>query len=277
LVLLVLLFILSLVAARALGLSGKEILLEQVKSIAAALITALVGVFLIAMFLPTPESGEIAEIQPGDITREFVQLLSTASRWRYKGNFGRYLRGKVLPSLAGRQNVHISACLIDPADEKLCGIHADYRGSINAIDKGKRFTAGTVATEVVVTIVIASWYAVNRQMSIEMFLSKSFDPMRIDSNDEAMVITVEDRRSPALRISRNHFTYSHFELQMATARQQSRRVDLTGMRKGIEVGEITAADVSAALQTAGLNVLCGRLGVDNILQACRESKNPYEN
>lgn len=277
LALLLLLFILSLAAAGALGLSGKEILLEQVKSVTSALITVLFGLFLVAMFLPTPESGEIAEVQPSDITREFVQLLSSADRWRYKGNFGRYLRGKVLPTLAGRPNVHISACLIDPTDEKLCELHADYRGSINAIDKGKRFTADTVATEVVVTIVIAAWHAVNRQMAIEIFLSKSFDPMRIDSNDEAMIITVEDRRSPALRISRNHFTYSHFELQMTTARQQSRKVDLTGIRKGIELGEMTAADVSTVLQTAGMRALCDRLGADNILTACRKSKNPYEN
>jgi len=277
LALLALLFTLSLVAAGALGLSGKEILLEQVKSVASALITALIGLILIAMFLPTPESGEMSEIQPSDITREFVQLLSGAVRWRYKGNFGRYLRGKVLPTLAGRPNVHVTACLIDPTDEKLCELHAEYRGSINAIDKGKRFTADTVATEVVVTIVIAAWYAVNRRMAIEIFLTKSFDPLRIDSNDDALIVTVEDRRSPALRISRKHFTYSHFELQMTTARQQSRKVDLTGLRKGIELGEITATDVAAVLQTAGMSALCDRLGADGILEVCRQSRNPYEN
>jgi hypothetical protein len=277
LALLLLLCILSILAAGALGLSGKEILLEQVKSIASALITALIGLFLIAMFLPTPESGEIAEVQPSDITREFIELLSGAVRWRYKGNFGRYLRGKVLPTLAGRPNVHIAACLIDPTDEKLCGQHAEYRGSINAIDKGKRFTADSVATEVVVTIVIAAWHAVNRQMAIDIFLTKSFDPIRIDSNDDAMMVTVEDRRSPALRISRKHFTYSHFELQMNTARQQSRKVNLTGIRKGIELGEMTAIDVAAVLNAAGMSDLCSRLGPDKILDACRQSRNPYEN
>ena len=277
LALLLILFILSILATRALGLSGKEILLEQVKSIASALITALIGLFLIAMFLPTPESGEIAEVQPGDINQEFIHLLSGAVRWRYKGNFGRYLRGKVLPTLAGRPNVHIAACLIDPTDEKICGLHAEYRGSINAIDKGKRFTSDSVATEVVVTIVIAAWHAVNRQMAIDIFLTKSFDPIRIDSSDDAMMVTVEDRRSPALRISRKHFTYNHFELQMNTARQQSRKVDLTGIRKGIELGEMTAIDIAAVLKVAGMSDLCIRLGADNILDACRQSRNPYEN
>jgi hypothetical protein len=277
LVLLFLLFVFCLLGARALGLTEREILLEQVKSVGSALITALLGYFLISTFIPTPDSGEIAEIRPGNITKEFEQLLSSATRWRYKGNFGRYLRGKVLPTLVGRQNVHVSACLIDPTEEKLCEHHAEYRGSINAIDKGRKFTADSVAMEVVVTIVIAAWYAVNRHMGIEVFLSKSFEPLRIDSNDDAMIITVEDRRSPALKITSNHFTYSHFELQMTTARQQARQVNLTGMRKGIELGEIEAADISAVMHRAGMTALCDKLGATDILDACRKSKNPYEN
>jgi hypothetical protein len=276
--LLIALFILSLLFTYLLGADSiKTILQDQVKSISSALITALFGFLIIVPFLPTPEKGESIEIPPGKITKEFDLLLVSANRWRYKGNFGRYLRGKVLPALSTRQNIHVIACLIDPNDSDLCETHAEYRAGINAIDKGTKYNADIVATEVVVTIIIASWYATNKNMTIEVYLSKSFDPIRIDSNDNAMILTVEDRRSPALKIPKNHFTFDHFELQMRTAKDQSRKVDLSGMRKNIQLAEIQEADIISVMSYAGLTTLCSRLGVTNILTACKQSKNPYEN
>lgn len=276
--LLVALFIISLIATYLIdGQSVIAILQTQVKSISSALITALFGFIIIVPFIPTPEKGESIEIPPGKITKEFDVLLASANRWRYKGNFGRYLRGKVLPTLSARQNIHITACLIDPADSDLCESHSEYRAGINAIDKGTRYTADLVATEVAVTIIIASWYATKRNMTIDIYLSKSFDPIRIDSNDEAMILTVEDRRSPALKISRKHFTYEHFELQMRTAKDQSRKVNLAGMSRNIQIGEIQETDVISVMSSAGLSDLCSRLGAEKILSACIKSKNPYEN
>lgn len=255
----------------------KDVILDQVKSIASALITALFGLIMILPFIPSKEKGEIIEISPKEITTEFDQLLESATRWRYKGNFGRYLRGKVLPSLTSKRNVHVTACLIDPNNHALCKAHAEYRGSINAIDKGKNYDVNTVSLEVVVTIVMASWYVANRNMDIDIYLSSAFDPIRIDSNDEAMILTVEDRRSPALKITKKHFTYEHFELQMETARKQARKTDLTGMRKGIELAEITKADIENVLNYSGMEQLCNSLTSTKILLACQQSKNPYEN
>ncbi|ALU58411.1 hypothetical protein ACA40_00470 [Pseudomonas syringae pv. lapsa] len=272
------LFLLSLITTYLMdGHSATTVILDQVKSISSALITALFGFIIIVPFIPTAEKGESLEIPPGKITKEFDLLLASANRWRYKGNFGRYLRGKVLPTLCARQNIHVTACLIDPADSDLCEAHAEYRAGINAIDKGTKYTADLVAAEVAVTIVIASWYATKRNMTIEIYLSKSFDPIRIDSNDEAMILTVEDRRSPALKISRKHFTSEHFELQMRTAKDQSKKINLEGMRKNIQIGEIQEPDVIAVMNNAGLADLCTRLGAGYLLEACIKSKNPYEN
>jgi hypothetical protein len=276
--LLVALFLISLFASYLMGEdSVKTILQDQAKSISSALITALFGFLIIVPFLPTPEKGESIEIPPGKITKEFDLLLASANRWRYKGNFGRYLRGKVLPTLSARQNIHVVACLIDPNDIGLCEAHAEYRAGINAIDKGTKYNADIVAIEVVITIIIASWYATKKNMTIEVYLSKSFDPIRIDSNDEAMILTVEDRRSPALKISKNHFTSDHFELQMRTSKDQSRKVDLAGMRKNIQLAEIQEVDIISVMDNAGLTALCNRIGAANILSACKKSKNPYEN
>lgn len=256
----------------------KEVLLNQMRSITSAIITTLFALSVISLFIPQPhEKGALLEIKAQRITGEFDELLKVATRWRYKGNFGRYLRGKVLPTLAAKQNLHVSACIIDPSNQSLCEDHATYRSRINAIDKGKRYDADEVAIEVLVTIVIAAWYVSNKNVAIDIFLSQVFDPVRIDSNDEAMILTVEDRRSPALKITRNHFTYEHFELQMQTAREQARRIKLGGMRRGIELAELKESDIEAVLKEAEMTSLCARLSPKRILQACKQSKNPYAN
>jgi ABC-type thiamine transport system ATPase subunit len=110
---------------------------------------------------------------------------------------------------------------------------------------------------------------------VELFFSASFDPVRIDSNDERMILTVEDRRRPALLVEKEHFTYEHFEMSMEFARTQGRAVELSGMRSGITLAQLEREDVSSALARAGLSDLCDKLTAERILSACREAKNPY--
>lgn len=276
--LLVSIYLISLfIAHYQLGQPFSDVILDQVKSIASALITALFGLLIIIPFIPSKEKGEIIEIPAQEITVEFEKLLDSATRWRYQGNFGRYLRGKVLPTLASKTNVQVLACLIDPANQELCARHAEYRGNINAIDKGKKYDSATVSLEVMVTIVIAAWYARNKGMDISIFLSGKFDPIRIDGSDEAMILTVEDRRSPALKITQKHFTANHFNLQMQTARDQARKINLGGMRHGIQLAEIDSNDVESVLATADLGESCKKITAQAIAAACITSKNPYEN
>ena len=259
------------------GESIKDIAYEQIKAIGGALLTVLFAFLFVIPFFPVKKKGAIEELHPQQITLEFDELLSNANRWRYRGNFGRYFRGKVLPTLSGRQNVHVSACLFDPSDVDLCKKHAEYRGGINSIDKGRIYDENLVSKEIVVTIVIAAWYVVNRRMSVDIYLNRSFDPVRIDSNDHSMILTVEDRRSPALKISNNHFTSQHFEMQMATARDQARQINLGGVRQGIELPEIDEQDVIAVIEYAELTEVLERVTAQVIKMACLQSRNPYEN
>lgn len=260
------------------GQKLSDIFLDQVKSIASALITALFGLMMIIPFIPRKEKGEIIEIPAQKITAEFDKLLASATRWQYQGNFGRYLRGKVLPTLASNNNnIQVKACLIDPADEQLCAKHAEYKGDINAIDKGKKYDSEAVSLEIMVTIVIAAWYARNKSMDISIYLSGKFDPIRIDGNDEAMILTVEDRRSPALMITKKHFTASHFNLQMKTAQNQARKIDLCGMRHGIQLAHIDSQDVENVLKSAGLEDICKKITTEAIIAECKSLRNPYEN
>jgi hypothetical protein len=276
--LLMLVYLVSLfVAHYFFGQKVSDVLLDQVKSIASALITVLFGLLMIIPFVPSKKRGEIIEIPAREITDEFERMLSSATRWRYQGNFGRYLRGKVLPTLASKANVQILACLIDPANQVLCEKHAEYRNNINAIDKGRRYDSDAVSLEVMVTIVIAAWYARNKNMDISIFLSGNFDPIRIDGSDDAMILTVEDRRSSALMITQKHFTAEHFNLQMQAARSQARKIELNGMRHGIQLAEINSDDVANVLGCAGLKGVCDRITTKVIVDACKSSRNPYEN
>jgi hypothetical protein len=259
-------------------LSFVDASLGYIRAIAAAILTSLFLLWVVSSFIPRHKTGDgLVDLEAGKITKEFDKLLETATRWRYKGNFGRYMRGKVLPTLADRQNCHISACVIDPNNKALCEKHAHYRSQINSIDKGKRYDADSVAVQVLVTVIICAWYATNRRATVELFLSASFDPVRIDSNDEAMILTVEDRRRPALKVTRDHFIYEHFETSMEFARNQGSRVNLDGMRRDIELAQIDEQDVSKVLESAGMGELCRRMTPATIVQACRESRNPYEN
>lgn len=223
------------------------------------------------------EISGLEEIHPRNITKEFDALLSSAGRWRYKGNFGRYMRGKVLPTLASKANFHISACIIDPANPSLCEEHARYRNSINSIDKGMKYNAETVALEVVVTIIICAWFVTNKNIAIDLYLSSVFDPVRIDANDHAMILTVEDRRSPALKITSDHFMFEHFDLQMQFSRQQAKYIKVSGLKESNTVAALEARDVEIFLENIGMSDLCSKLGAENILAACRNVRNPYEN
>jgi hypothetical protein len=250
---------------------------HYVQAIVDAIFVGLIVLWLFVSFTPYDEGGGLEQIEPNRITAEFEEMLKDVQRWRYRGNFGRYGRGKVLPTLSGRQNAHASISVIDPMNASLCQQHAEYRNSIQGIDKGRNYTADTVALEVIVTIIHCAWYVTRRAIDIDLYLSSVFDPVRIDSNDDAMVLTVEDRRSSALKLTKKHFMYTHFEQQMLSLREQARRVDLAGLASTLTIPALTTHDVEEYLRRIGMAQLCARLTPQVILDACRESRNPYEN
>ena len=247
------------------------------QEIAGAILVSIIILWLITSFLPNKHrSTGLYQIEPHRLSAEFEILLADASRWRYTGNFGRYLRGKVLPSLAGRPNIQVSVSVIDPQERKLCQSHAEYRNSINRIDKGRLYDADVAALEVVVTILHCAWYAANRDVSIDLFLLSMFDPLRIDANDNAMILTVEDRKSPALKLTESHFMYKHFDLQMRYERKQGRKLNLDGFAKRDTIAAIEENDVAAFLASIEMQELCDRLTPARIVDACRGAKNLYE-
>uniref|UniRef100_UPI003F7E0E08 hypothetical protein n=1 Tax=Xanthomonas sp. 0924 TaxID=2835534 RepID=UPI003F7E0E08 len=273
---LTLLLVLTVLAFLLLSSGWKETLREVLSFVGSALASIIVAYIIFVKLISKGEAG-LFELEPREITKEFDVLISEAGSWSYKGNFGRYLRGKVLPALSQRgSRANVVACVIDPLNRSLCEKHANYRGRINSIDKGVPYTADTVSLQVLVTLVICSWYEKNKGMDIRVYLTQTYDPVRIDSSDSSMIITVEDRRSPALKINKGHFMFDHFNFQVSTVKEQGRKVDISGVSR-CDLSAVTAEDVTAVLHSSGLSELLKTIPVDEILKACKEARNPYEN
>ncbi len=247
------------------------------QAVAGAVIVSLIMFWIVISFIPkVRDTQELHQIEPNNITAEFEVLLSEAVRWRYTGNFGRYLRGRVLPTLAGRPNMQISVSIIDPTNRLLCERHAEYRNGIHSIDRGLRYDADLVALEVIVTIIHCAWYVANKGVSISLFLLSMFDPLRIDASDNAMILTVEDRRRPALKIMSGHIMYEHLDLQMRFERQQGRELPLQGFPNRATISTISDGDVTTFLDSINMRNLPEGLTARRIVEACRKARNPYE-
>ena len=252
-------------------------LAEYTHALVSAVMVSLFFLWIFSAFLPSDRKSQgLSQIEPVKITPEFEELLGEALRWRYTGNFGRYLRGKVLPTLAGRPNMQISVSIIDPTNKSLCERHAEYRNKIHSIEKGKRYDAKKVALEAIVTIIHCAWYVTNRDTSIDLSLLSMFDPLRIDSNDEAMILTVEDRTRPALKLEKEHFMYEHFDMQMRYERQQGKQIELRGFPTCATISAIKEAEVEDFLTAIGMQELCNDLTTSEIVNGCRTARNPYE-
>ncbi|WP_299293971.1 hypothetical protein [uncultured Tateyamaria sp.] len=250
---------------------------QYIQSIVAAIIVALFTFALVAFFLPSDNTSHgLAHLSPTEITPAFEKQLEQARAWQYRGNFGRYLRGKVLPTLSSKTNMRISACIIDPRDKKLCEEHSRYRAQINGIDKGRTYTLQVVQYEVLTTILICAWYVSAKGASIDLYLTSVFDPVRTDASDKSMIVTVEDRRRPALLIDVEHFMYEHFSLQMSFAQRQGERVNLEILAYRANISELTEPDVSAFFSTIGMGEICRSVGEKELLAAINDVKNPYE-
>jgi hypothetical protein len=250
---------------------------EMIGHILAGVTAAFIMTAFLSFFVPqNSRVADLVQLPATEITGAFDELLSGATRWRFKGNFGRYLRGRVLPTLARRADVDVDASIIDPRDKGLCERHARYRSEIQGIDMGREYTALDVAREALTTILHCAWQAASDNVSIDLYLTNAFDPLRVDACDGGMIVTVEDRRKPALKIGAQNFMYDHFAIHMRYVFAQGHKLDISGFRRTRDARDIIADDISTFLISIGMDGLCAEIGVEKILSDFRANRNPYE-
>lgn len=256
--------------------SPQSIVSQYIQGTVAAIIVSLLTFSLAAYFLPRDDVRHgLTHLSPTEITAAFEKQLELSRVWQYRGNFGRYLRGKVLPALASRVGVKISACIIDPRDVKLCEDHSRYRSQINGIDAGLMYTPQLVQVEVLTTILICAWYASSKTALIDLYLTPVFDPVRTDASDKSMIVTVEDRRRPALLIDATHFMYEHFSLQLLFAQRQGTQIPLNSIAYRANISDLTEDDVLEFFKKIGMDEICKEIGAGRLLESCNNVRNPY--
>ncbi len=258
------------------GRAAREITSDLIGHIIGGILAAILTVAFLRFFVPRSlKSNSVNQIAATEITKEFERLLSTATRWRFKGNLGRYLRGKVLPTLAAKQQIDVDVSIIDPRNSTLCAKHAASRSQIDGIDKGRAYDAKVVALEAVTTIMHCAWHIQNSGMSIDLHLTSAYDPVRIDAGDSEMIVTVEDRRSPAFKFSSGNFMYTYLMAHMRSIRDQAEKINLGGFKRSANFQQVTGEDIEEFMEKIGMSDLCKSLGADRILADCRANYNPY--
>lgn len=70
--------------------------------------------------------------------------------------------------------------------------------------------------------------------------------------------------------------FEHFDMQISSAQDQGREVEIRGMSI-CELSAISEKDVESVLSSAKLIDLLSYIPVAEVVKACKESKNPYEN
>lgn len=250
-----------------------------IQAIVSALIVFLFMITIYWYFLPSDKDDIIllAQLSPTEITSAFERQLELAGAWGYRGNFGRYLRGKVLPTLADRTGMRISVCIIDPTDEKLCEEHSRYRSHIHGIDKGRVYTAQVVQFEVLITIIVCAWYVSTKAVSIDLYLTSVFEPIRVDASDKSMILTVEDRRRSALLIEASHFMYDNFKQQMSYVQRQAKRVSLEELAYHAHLSDLTVEDIQEFFEGIGMHEVWRGVDSDRFLEEIKNVRNPYAN
>lgn len=226
-------------------------------------------------FRPQRENeSKLQQINANDIVPNFEKALADATRWIFKGNRGRYLRSKVLPSLSRRTGTFsIEAVFINPFNEDICRKFAEHKNVSILNDQGNDWNVRKVQADLIATLVVCSWYKRFPSLSINVYLNNVFEPIRMDSNFKVTFLTVENKREPCLIVYDSHFLNQWMLDQFILVKHQAIETRLNLISK-TSLSDITIEDVKE---------VCRNLGHENIhnetlqeaLQIAKSNKNPY--
>lgn len=195
----------------------------------------------------------LTQLESREIVPNFDLALKDATGWIFRGNRGRYLRASVLPTLASRQGTFsIEAILTNPANTEICRKFAEHKSVKLAQDEPGVWDTQRVQAEILAAITICSWYTRFSSLSINLFLSESFSPIRFDSNLQVSFITVENKRESCLRFRAGHFFHEWLQDDFAVAKRQAKAVSLPSIPRD-SLADITAEDILEVARIVGVS------------------------
>ena len=256
--------------------SGSRILGDILESLISTFIAALGISFFIKFFVPRDVEEEIDLVEPRDLQDEFSSLLRSATSWKYKGNFGRYFRTSVLPLLSVQAaekciSIEVECMIIDPDNTGLCEEHASSRNSVKTADGKRDWNAREVKIEVYATILCCFIY--KNTLDLRLGLLAYFESPRFDISPSVIIITREDKKAPAVRVSKGSYLFQAVIRDYRIAMRQCREINLE--RNGLSLENIDKAAAQKILVGAGLDPNFIATEIESICAKAAEKKNPY--
>jgi hypothetical protein len=203
----------------------------------------------------------------------------------FKGGTGTYLRAVTMKACVdaarrAQRPVRMQVEIIDPTNEQLCHLYAQYRSSLapGPDRTGETWTLDRTRKESFATILAACWY---RQrftfLKIEVGLSKVMTTFRWDLSSHWVVITQEDPAAPSMLFEKGRPLYRGYSRELVASFEQARPVEIARVKELQLSEEPSVEETRKLFELLELNLpvtFTDRDIVDLIRRAIRP-KNPY--
>jgi len=176
---------------------------------------------------------EVTGLTPPTIGRELAGAWKTATRWRFKGGTGTYLRAQTLPGLVRHSRpADVSIEIIAPDDTDVCkryGYHRSRPKSQTSDDDGSmKWAPNEVRIEAYATIIAAIWYTQHTTIRAHVALSSAMSSLRYDLCDDFVIVTDDGPDSRALSIDGESGYFSTVEQELRFSFEQARTLTIAG-------------------------------------------------
>lgn len=202
---------------------------------------------------------DVKAVPPRHIGRQFAVAWASATRWRFKGGTGTYLRAKTLPELARRPGARVSDVWIEviaPDDVGVCETYGNHRRqqpwrssssdwSSTVGGQIAPWSTRDVRIEAYATVIAAIWYSAHTRATAHLALSATMSTFRFDLWDEFVMITNEDPLGRGMMITKGSSFFASIERELRTSFDQAREIDVRTVQ--LPRQQITADDVRRAL------------------------------
>ncbi len=231
------------------------------------------------------DMSTVRVLHGNEVSEAFAQARRNTDRWVFKGGTGTYVRAVTLPECVDiarreKRTLHVQLEIIDPTDEQVCQLYADYRRSLSPgpDSTGELWTLDRTRKESFATILASCWY---RQrftfLTIAVGLSPIMSTFRWDMSSACLVITQEDPGRPAMVIDAGKPYYRSYSQELLASLEQAKQVPIT-LARDVPLGDEPTVDEARKLFTR-LSLQLPRSFADrdisDIIRKAIQPKNPY--
>lgn len=206
------------------------------------------------------ESSAVQLLYGAEIDQAHATARRDTDTWIYKGGTGTYLRAETLPFFLRRVRaeqhlLNMRVEILDPGDEELCRIEAQYRNSLQpgGDEHGRPWTVDRIRKQSYATVLACAWYRQQSELlTIELALSSRVTTYRWDMSDSVVIMNQRGANTPALLFERGKTQYSDFTRELALSFKQGRAVPMNRDSQLRAPQEPTTQQVRALLDGLGL-------------------------